>query len=85
MKRISDIAYIGWFMVNKDMQGKGVGSILIDKIMWMLKGIGFKNVMLGCIKDNAEAYGFWTEKGFEKIGKETDTGDYIILSMSKQL
>ena len=80
-----DIAYIGWFMVNKDKQGKGVGNILIDETIRMLKDIGFKSAMLGCIKDNIEAYRFWTKKGFKEIGKEVDKGDYIIMNMEKRL
>lgn len=80
-----DIAYIGWFMVNKDIQGKGIGREIIDKVIEVLRNVGFCAVMLGCIKDNVEAYRFWTKNGFEKTGKETDTGDYIILEMKKEL
>lgn len=80
-----DIAYIGWFMVNKDIQGKGIGREIIDKAIEVLRNVGFCAVMLGCIKDNVEAYRFWTNNGFKKTEKETDTGDYILVEMRKEL
>ena len=82
---MENIAYIGWFMVNKDIQGKGIGRKIIDKAIEVLRNVGFCAVMLGCIKDNVEAYRFWTNNGFENIGKETDTGDYILVEMRKEL
>ena len=80
-----NIVYIGWFMVNKDMQGKGIGREIIDKVIEVLRNVAFHAVMLGCIKDNVEAYRFWTNNGFKKTGKETDAGDYIIVEMRKEL
>ncbi len=47
--------------------------------------VAFHAVMLGCIKDNVEAYRFWTNNGFKKTGKETDAGDYILVEMRKEL
>ena len=80
-----NIAYIGWFMVNKDMQGKGIGREIIDKVIEVLRNVAFHAVMLGCIKDNVEAYRFWTNNGFEKTENEMDTGDYILVEMRKEL
>ena len=79
------IVYIGWFMVNKDMQGKGIGREIIDKVIEVLRNVAFHAVMLGCIKDNVEAYRFWTNNGFENTGNEMDTGDYILVEMRKEL
>ena len=70
---------------NKDMQGQGVGRKIIDALIKVFRNIGFSSSMLGCIKDNVEANSFWTNNGFEKTGRETDTGDYIIVEMRKQL
>ena len=70
---------------NKDMQGQGVGRKIIDSLIKVFRNIGFSSSMLGCIKDNVEANSFWTNNGFEKTGRETDTGDYIIVEMRKQL
>lgn len=70
---------------NKDMQGQGVGKKIIDALIKVFRNIGFSSSMLGCIKDNVEANSFWTNNGFEKTGRETDTGDYIIVEMRKQL
>lgn len=70
---------------NKDMQGQGVGRKIIDALIKVFRNIGFSSSMLGCIKDNVEANSFWTNNGFEKTGRETDMGDYIIVEMRKQL
>ena len=78
-------AYIGWFMVNKDMQGMGIGKKLIGELCVCLKNEGFKYVKLGCIKNNVEAISFWIKNEFSFVGSEIDTGSYIVISMQKKL
>lgn len=78
-------AYIGWFMVKKELQGTGIGTEIIDGLLSFLKNETFIYAELGCIKDSKEALCFWKSNGFELTGFENDTGNYIVLDMLKKL
>lgn len=44
-----DTAYIGWFMMNKDFQGVGIGTEIISEILSFLKEKNYRYVQLGYI------------------------------------
>lgn len=81
----ADIAYIGLFMVNKDAQGKGVGSEIIHESLEYLKHRNFSAVQLAYAKGNPQSEAFWKKNGFVPTGKETDHGEYYTISMEKKL
>ena len=57
-------AYIGFFMLAKDRQGRGLGSALIAEVCGYLKRLGFQKVQLGIDKDNPQSNHFWKKNGF---------------------
>ena len=80
-----ETAYIGLFMMNKDFQGKGVGTEIINDVILFLKKQGFSYVKLGCIKENKEGKNFWLKNMFLPTGAEIEMDDYIVVSMQREL
>ena len=68
---INDIAYIGFFMMKKSYQRKGIGSSIINNVEKYLKDIGKNKVRLAIDKGNPESSSFWNKLGYRVI-RETD-------------
>ena len=79
-----DYAYIGFFMINYELQGKGIGSIIISEVLEYLHEQGFQKSQLGIDKDNPQSNYFWRKNGFEVI-REVEIEEGIILVAEKQL
>ncbi len=79
-----ETAYIGFFMVNKALQGRGVGSGIVTEVFAYLKTLGFERCRLGIDKANPQSNGFWKKNGFEVL-REIEMEDGIILLAEKQL
>lgn len=77
-------AYIGFFMMNAEFQGRGCGSSLIAEVCKHLKSAGFTRVMLGFEKDNPQSSHFWRKNGFRDI-KEVTQGDGVIIVAERNL
>ena len=60
----ADRAYIGFFMVNKALQGRGVGSGIVGEVCRYLRRTGFRAVRLALAEDNPQAGHFWRKNGF---------------------
>lgn len=80
-----DIAYIGFFMVNKKVQGAGIGSQIINECLDYLKENDIYSVQLAYAKGNPQSEAFWKKKGFVLTGTETNHGGYVSVSMEKVL
>lgn len=61
-------AFIGWFMVDAEKQGLGIGSKILADICNSLKGQGFKAAAVGIRRRNTDAAAFWYNNGFEESG-----------------
>ena len=81
----AETAFLGFFMLDQLMQGKGVGSILISDTCRYLKEIGFSSVKLGYVKGNPQSEAFWIKNHFEKTGIEVQADGYMIVSMQRYL
>ena len=79
------IAFIGFFMVDENQQGNGVGSIIIDELLQYLKSIAFVKVKLGYIKGNQQSEKFWLKNQFSIVGKESEIDEHIVVIMEKIL
>ena len=79
-----DYAYIGFFMMDYELQGKGIGSVMISEALEYLREQGFQRSRLGIDKDNPQSNHFWRKNGFEVI-REVETEEGIILVAEKQL
>ena len=70
------IAFIGFFMMNAQKQGRGIGSQIVDEVTAHLKACGFNEVRLGVDKGNPQSRAFWTKNGFSPIEEKA----YIVMS-----
>lgn len=79
-----DTAFIGFFMMNQDMQGKGVGSDIVEEICTHLKE-QFLAVRLGYVKGNPQSEHFWKKNGFLPTGVISKTEAYDVVVMEKRI
>ena len=80
-----DMAFIGWFILDGAVQGKGLGRRLVSDVLAMLKGEGVTEVRLGRIEGNPQSEHFWHACSFEENGLGYDTDDYHVVVMAKRL
>lgn len=79
-----DCAYIGFFMMNKELQGAGIGSRIIAEVLEYLNGLGFERCRLGIDKENPQSNHFWRKNGF-KVVKEVVQEQGVILVAEREL
>lgn len=80
-----DMAFIGWFIVDGERQGCGLGRRLVGDVLAMLKREGVREVRLGRIEGNPQSEHFWRMCGFAENGLGYDTEDYHVVVMAKTL
>lgn len=64
-----DRGFIGFFMMNADLQGKGIGTGIVDDVCACLKREGKTGVRLAFAEDNPQAGHFWRKNGFRVAGR----------------
>ena len=69
-----DVCYIGFFMMNADLQGRRIGSGIIGEVCAYLKGKGCAAVRLAIARDNPQANHFWRKNGFNVVGEVPQEG-----------
>lgn len=79
-----DTIFIGFFMLQMDKQGKGIGTSIMIELFQYFKEIGYDRCRLGIDKDNPQSNHFWNKQGFYII-KEVPQTDGIILLAEKRL
>lgn len=80
----SNSVFIGFFMMNRELQGTGIGSKIISEVLNYLKKQGFERCQLGIDKANPQSNYFWRKNGFEVI-REVVQEEGAILVAEKQL
>ena len=80
-----DAAFIGFFMVNADCEGKGVGTALIGEICDALRQTGKTAVRLAIAEDNPQANHFWKKNGFLVQSSVPMDGGWTALVAEKTL
>ena len=78
-------AFIGFFMVNRDMQGNGIGTSIVTEVFEVLKEIGYQYVRLGFTKGNPQSESFWIKNDFVRTGVEDVQELYTVVVMEKEL
>ena len=63
-------AFIGWFMVDGQLQRQGIGSQIFADVRAAMTGQGYDYLSLYCEKENSEAIAFWQSQGFDAIAKD---------------
>lgn len=77
--------FIGFFMVNGKLQGRGVGSNIITECLQFLKHLGYVKVRLGYVKGNPQAKAFWVKNEFKPTGVESIQEHYTVIAAEKVL
>ena len=65
-----DIVFIGFFMMDKNVQKSGVGSAIVNELIDYLTTLEYKEVRLGWINGNPQAEHFWIQNGFCPIKED---------------
>ena len=73
-----DIAFIGFFMMNKEYQNKGIGSSIVKEVFDYLLKLHYSKVQLGVDIDNPHSYAFWIKNGFNVVKQEK----YILMELN---
>ncbi|MBQ3575020.1 MAG: GNAT family N-acetyltransferase [Clostridia bacterium] len=79
-----ETAFIGFFMMKKGLQGRGIGSGIVSGVFAYLKTFGFERCRLGIDQDNPQSNRFWRKNGFCVL-REIETENGIILLAEKRL
>ena len=80
----SETAFVGFFMMNRQLQGRQIGTSVIQELCLYLKETGLKRVLLGIDKDNPQSNDFWAKNGFSVI-REVEQEEGAILVAEKGL
>ena len=80
-----DTAYIGFFMMKKEMQGCGNGTKLINGCAEFFAQSGFIKIRLAIDKGNPQSEHFWSKNGFTKTGEEYPNDVSAYLPMEREL
>ena len=80
-----ETAFIGFFMMNREYQGKGLGTEIMEACYELLVAEGYRYVRLGFAKGNPQSEHFWTKNGFVRTGVEDVQARYTVVVMEKQL
>lgn len=81
----NETAFIGFFMVDKELQGSGIGTNIISECLQYLKSINYKKVKLGYVKENPQAKNFWIKNCFKPTGAEDTQEHYTVVIMERTL
>ena len=79
-----DLAFVGFFMMKRERQGRQIGSAIIRETAAYLKEIGKTAIQLGIDKENPQSTHFWKKNGFHVI-REVDRGGWTVLVAQKTL
>lgn len=80
-----ETAYVGFFMTDVSVQGKGVGSAIISEMSQFICSQGYSDIQLGWVKGNPQAEHFWLKNGFIATGKLYDMDDYTVVEARKNM
>lgn len=80
----ADIAFIGFFMMRRSMQGRGEGSAIVREVAEALKAQGKAAIRLAIDKGNPQSTHFWRKNGFEVLF-EVDRNGWTALVAERKL
>lgn len=78
-------AYIGLFMTEQEVQGRGIGSELIGRCIDCLAELNVKKIRLAVDKGNPQSEAFWVKNHFVKTGEEVPNDFSAYLPMERIL
>ena len=78
-------ALLGFFAMNTNLQGQGIGTEIISGSIDHLAQVGFEKVRLGIDKGNPQSKAFWLKNGFTFTGEAYESDGSTILVMERKL
>ena len=75
-----ETCFVGFFMVNKGLQGRHIGSGIVQEVFGYLGAAGYDRVMLGVDKGNPQSTAFWTKNGFVVVKEVAQEGGTIMVA-----
>jgi ribosomal protein S18 acetylase RimI-like enzyme len=76
--------WIGLLQVDINRHNMGFGSTIINSLFDACKNNGKTKVQLGVIKENVNAFAFWSKIGFT-VFREGNNGEFDLLLMEKHI
>ena len=77
--------FLGFFMVSRNVQSKGVGSQIIRELCSFLHSQGCTAIRLGWVKGNLQAEHFWKKCRFHETGVISRTENYTVVIAQRNL
>lgn len=77
--------FIGFFMVEYDLQRTGIGSSIITELCEYLTRLDYKYIRLGYVDGNEQSKSFWMKNQFTDTGLRNHTDDYTVIVMNRAL
>jgi len=66
--------------MNRQLQGRQIGTSIIQELFLYLKETGLKRVLLGIDKENPQSNAFWAKNGFSVIREVEQEEGAILLA-----
>ena len=76
----ADTAFIGFFMMNKDLQGQETGTAIVRDVLAALRALGYTAVRLGIDKENPQSNHFWRKNGFAVLREAAQERGIVLLA-----
>ena len=80
-----NIAFIGFFMTDTSIQGKGISTEIISELCKYLRQLHYESVRLAYVKGNEQSKGFWHKNNFVENGIETKNENYTAVITQRML
>lgn len=74
--------FIGFFMMERSVQGHGIGSRIITELCVYLHSLGYEYIRLGYVDGNKQSESFWKKNQFTDTGLRNHTQDYTVVVMN---
>ena len=76
----ADTAFIGFFMMNRELQGQGTGTAIVRDVLAALRALGYTAVRLGIDKENPQSNHFWRKNGFAVLREAAQERGIVLLA-----
>lgn len=77
--------FIGFFMMEKALQGQGIGTRIITELCGALAHQGYQYIRLGYVDGNKQSERFWKKNQFIDTGLRNHTDSYTVIVMNRVL
>lgn len=80
-----DTAYVGFFMMDREQQHRGIGTRMIEELCRYLKKRGFQKVELAWVTGNSQAENFWKKNHFVPLSERDGSVGVKVMAARRNL